>query len=204
MTDAVLVVQKSHSQSKIWSKILASQNIIAITESPQVDLRTLLKQTEQAQSMFPNAIILEMSLEQLNPYEFCRWVQKHYPSLKVILTAQERTDVSEIERKWAKNQGAYELLPGFDYGNLTSSLTQAIQSVLLSLGISHWEQEAFVPVVEEIITEFGLIREENTFIQESETLIQNTVAETPPKETPTKPRGVKLKPKVKRFRGLTY
>ncbi|MFP3422197.1 hypothetical protein R0K19_22785, partial [Bacillus sp. SIMBA_161] len=86
MTDAVLVIQKSNSQSEIWTRLLESQGLIAITESPEANLRQLLQQASQRDEMFPKLIILEMSIEKLNPYEFCRWTQENYPSLKVILT----------------------------------------------------------------------------------------------------------------------
>lgn len=185
-----------------------SQGLSAIAESPQTDLPKLLKQASASPDTFPKLLILEMSIEKLNPYELCRWVQEFYPQLKVILTAQERTHVSEIEQKWAKNQGAYELLAGFDPAALQSSLSQAMESVMLALGKTDWELDSLVPIIEELIQEIGQVEEKNTLIQEPDTLIQNGVSQKPEKEPATngasKRQGVKLKPKVKRFRGLTY
>lgn len=213
MTDVVLVVQKSNAQNEIWSKILASQGLVVITESAQADLKKLLQQGNEDDQTFPKLIILEMSIDKLNPYDFCRWVQEAYPALKVILTAQERTNLSEIEQRWAKNQGAHELLAGFDYTNLPLSLTQAITVVMLALGKLDWEEESLVPVIEALTQEYGQVREERTFIQESETLIQDTPSDEETSmiaashssgTTANKRRNVKLKPKIKRFRGLPY
>ena len=213
MTDAVLVVQKTDSQNEIWGELLRSQGLIPITESPQVDLRKIISAASQANEKLPRLIILEMSIEKLNPYDFCRWIQDHYPSLKVILTAQQRVQVSEIEQRWARNQGAYELLAGFDYSSLCSSLIKAVELVMLALGRKDWEQQNLVPVIEALNEQFGQVSEPKTLIQESETLIQPTASEEKNKEHATvtqlptrenKLRGVKVKPKVRRFRGLPY
>jgi len=213
MTDAVLVVQKTDSQNKIWEELLRSQGLIPITESPQVDLRKILIDANQANEKLPRLIILEMSIEKVNPYDFCRWIQYHYPSIKVILTAQQRIQVSKIEQRWAKNQGAYELLAGFDYSKLFSSLIKAVELVMLALNKKDWQQQDLVPVIEALNKQFGQVGEAKTIIQESETLIQPTVfqqdnqeiarvTQLPAKED--KLRRVKVKPKVKRFRGLPY
>ncbi|MDR9402096.1 MAG: hypothetical protein RI580_01525 [Halothece sp. Uz-M2-17] len=209
MTDAVLVIQKSNSQSEIWTRLLESQGLIAITESPEANLRQLLQQASQRDEMFPKLIILEMSIEKLNPYEFCRWTQENYPSLKVILTAQERIQVSEIEQRWATNQGAYQLLPGFDYAHLPLSLTQAMEVIMLAVNQTKWKQESLVPIVEELTAEFGNSGEKATVLQASEDLAQESVSSPQTAEAITnasgdKRRGLKLKPKVKRFRGLPY
>jgi hypothetical protein len=157
----------------------------------------------------PKLVILEMSIDTLNPYDFCRWAKTHYPSLKVILTAQERIQVSEIEQRWAKNQGAYQLLPGFDYSHLPLSLTQAMEWVMRAFNKADWEQDSLVPVIEEITSEYSESREEKTLIQESEDSVAedkevSTSVATVESSVPNKRRSFKVKPKVKRCRGLTY
>lgn len=207
MTDAVLVIQKSKAQSEIWARILKSQDLVAITESPDANLRKLLQQASQGNQLLPTLMILEMSIETLNPYDFCRWAQEHYPALKVILTAQERIQVSEIEQRWAQNQGAYQLLPGFDYGHLPLSLTQTMELIMLALGKTNWQPDSLMPVIEELTAEFGQNGEHKTVIQPSETeseTASSQVTESFSEKTEEKRRGIKLKPKVKRFRGLRY
>jgi CheY-like chemotaxis protein len=210
MAEIVLVVQKSKAQKQIWEKLLASQGLISISESPQADFGKLLMRASASEETFPRLMILEMSIDQVNPYEFCRWVEENYPSLKVILTTEERTSISDIERRWARNQGACELLEGFDYRDLSSSLTSAMETIMAALGKTDWEEGDLVPVIEELVAEFGQTEEENTLIQESETLIQNSSEKdnqemvTIGKRGSTSIRGVKVKPKVKRFRGLPY
>lgn len=216
MAEIVLVVQKSKAQKQIWEKLLASQDLISISESPQADLSEILMQSSTSEETFPRLMILEMSIDQVNPYEFCRWVEENYPSLKVILTAEDRTTISDIERRWARNQGACEMLGGFDYGDFSSSLSSAMETIMTTLGKTDWEQGDLVPVIEELVAEFGQTQEENTLIQESETLVQNSssqnsqednnkqVVTAGKRERKTSIRGVKVKPKVKRFRGLPY
>ncbi len=209
MTDIVLVIQKSPSQSQIWERILVSQGLVPIIESPDVDLAQLLQQASQDNQILPKLIILEMSIDTLNPYEFCRLVQSHYPSLRVILTAQERIQVSEIEQRWANNQGACQLLPGFDYSHLPLSLTHAVGSIMEALGKTDWEKESLVPIVEELTAEFGNSGEKATLIQKSEDFVNEPTptsasVATVEKTSPNKRRNFKVKPKVKRFRGLPY
>ncbi|MFP4134030.1 MAG: hypothetical protein ACLFRN_09770 [Halothece sp.] len=209
MSNAVVVVQKSNFDYKIWQKILESQGLIGIAESPEADFREVIRCSSRSDYTFPQLMILEMCIDHLNPYEFCRWVQENYPSLKIILTNQERKTISDIERRWAKNQGAYELIPGFDYNNLPSNLSDNIKLVLKALG--KWdEQEKFlVPVVEYLMKELFPAQAEETPIQEAssppdEAEETQLVAVNHDKSNGNKPRGYKLKPKVKRFRGLPY
>ncbi|AFZ43987.1 response regulator receiver domain-containing protein [Halothece sp. PCC 7418] len=213
MTDIVVVIQKSSSQSEIWTRLLRSQGLVVIQESPEVNLRKLLQEASEAHQILPKLIIVEMSIEKLNPYEFCRWTHQNHPDLKVILTAQERIQVSEIEQRWAKNQGAYQLLPGFDYGHLPLSLTQGMELVMLALDKTDWEPASLVPLVEELTAEFGNNGEEKTFLQASEDVAEETALSSETTETHQesvaassshKRRGLKVKPKVKRFRGLPY
>lgn len=209
MTDIVLVIQKSHSQSQIWERILVSQGLVAIRESPDVNLPQLLQQASQDNQILPKVIILEMSIDRLNPYEFCRWAQSHYPSLKVILTAQERTQVSEIEQRWAKNQGAYQLLPGFDHSHLPLSLSQAMAWIMQALRKEDWEKESLVPIVEEITREFSENGDKPTLIQKSDASVTepsptSASVATVEKRSANKQRNFRVKPKVKRFRGLPY
>lgn len=210
MSNAALVVQKSNSDHKIWQKILESQGLIGITESPQADFREVIRRGSLSDHSFPQLMILEMCIDHLNPYEFCRWVQENYPSLKIILTNQERKTVSDIERRWATSQGAYELIPGFDYNNLPSSLSNTIKLVLKALGKWDDQEKFLVPVVEDLMKELFPSQAEETTIQESSSPHSDAeekalvAANHDESSGSRKPRGYKLKPKVKRFRGLPY
>ncbi|QDZ39623.1 response regulator [Euhalothece natronophila Z-M001] len=207
MSNAVLVVQKNNSDHKIWEKMLESQNLVAITESPQANLRDLIMRNQVSGQSFPKLMILDMSIEHLNPYEFCRWVQENYPSLKIILTNQERKTISDIERRWATSQGAYELIPGFDYNNLPSSLSERIKLVLKALGKWDNQEKFLVPVVEDLMKHLFPQQYEESADQEtspSQSEAEEKQLVTANQSNGSKSRGYKLKPKVKRFRGLPY
>lgn len=209
MSNTVLVVQKSNYDQKIWRQILESQGLTAITESPQANFRDFIRHSSLSSETFPQLMILDMSIENLNPYEFCRWVQENYPSVKIILTNRDRKTISDIERRWATNQGAFELLPRFDEDNLTASLTNTIKLIWGALGKKDVQEEALVPIVEDLRQELFPFPGDRTLLQEtsasqpSEEEKQLVVA-TQAENSRPKTRGYKLKPKVKRFRGLPY
>ncbi len=213
MANTVLLVQKSDFQKTVWERILNSQELIPITESSETELLKLLKKENSLAEILPKLIILEMSIEQLNPYDVCRCVQGKYPDLKVILTAEERIKISETEQRWARNQGAYELLPGFDKNQMDSSVIKGMAVVMSALNKTEWEQDALVQIIEDLSEEFYTNEEPKTFIQSPETVIQKPSVEEDNSETTEhdlKPipdqehLSFRLKPKVKRFRGLPY
>ena len=213
MRDKVLVVQKSSFQKKVWERILETQGVSLIIESPEANLQKILKQASASENTSPDIVLLEMSIEKLNPYDFCRWTQENYPSLKVILTAQERVKVSDIEQRWARSQGAYELVAGFDRSSLDSGIIKAMALIMSALKKTEWDHEALVSLIEEMTEEFGEKEEPKTLIQEPETVIQKPSSEQETSQgtehqlepAPEKHhRTFKLKPKVKRFRGLPY
>ena len=208
MSNTVLVVQKSNSDHKIWRTILESQGLVVITESPQANFRDLIRHSSLSDETFPQLMILEMSIEHLNPYEFCRWVQENYPSVKIILTNPDRGTISDIERRWATNQGAFELLPRLDETNLSSTLTDTIKLIWKALGNADVPNQDLESTVENLRKALFPLQEEGTLLQEApspeskeeEALVGVNHIESNNNKT----RSYKLKPRVKRFRGLPY
>lgn len=150
MTDAqtfALMIQPNRLQGFIWKMILKSQNIAVIWESPNTDLQDNLTQIKQAGLTLPDLLILDNQCLGENPYEFCRWCRDYYPELKVILTSTSQREISAPERDWTIQQGAADLLPGFQRNNLVSSATASLKRVIDVLGTTEINDGALISVL---------------------------------------------------------
>jgi hypothetical protein len=143
----ILMIHSVHLQSIIWQTVFKSQRISVIQESPDTDLSTNLEQLKEAGLILPSLLIVDINNIGFNPYSFCRWCREHHPNLKVILINSQQLDISPPERQWAINQGAAELLPGFNLENLVSSVTNGIKSVLSVLDNQELDNGALIAVL---------------------------------------------------------
>ncbi|MDX2243978.1 MAG: response regulator [Leptolyngbyaceae cyanobacterium bins.302] len=126
----VLIVQPVRLQALIWQAVLKSQRIAVILESPETDLAENLDQLKTAGLVLPDLLILDMQSPSFNHYAFCRWCREQYANTKVVLTNSGQSTISLSERQWAVNQGASDLLPGFQRENLVSGVAIAVKRIL--------------------------------------------------------------------------
>jgi CheY-like chemotaxis protein len=110
----VLLVQRDPVQQEIWKTLLKTCSVSILEESAMGQptskaVETLLECLERK----PNLIVADLEALAPNPYEFCRWCREQYPNLKIILTCSSRTDIFLSEKRWVRQQGAVDLLPGF-------------------------------------------------------------------------------------------
>ena len=126
----VLIVQPSRLQGMIWQAVLKSQQLSVIWESPEANLAENLDQLKAAGLTLPDLLLVDMKAPNLNPYAFCRWSREQYPGLKIVLTNSGQSEISLSERQWAVNQGASDLLPGFQRENLVSGVAASVKRVL--------------------------------------------------------------------------
>lgn len=124
------MVQPSRLQGLIWQTVLKSQQLSVIWESPTADLADNLDQIKAAGLTLPDLLLVDMQVPELNPYAFCRWCREQYPGLKLVLTNSNQAAISLSERQWAVNQGASDLLAGFQQDNLVSGVTSGVKRVL--------------------------------------------------------------------------
>lgn len=126
----VLIVQPVRLQALIWQAVLKSQRIAVILESPETNLAENLDQLKTAGLVLPDLLILDMQSPTFNHYAFCRWCREQYANTKVVLTNSGQSTISLSERQWAVNQGASDLLPGFQRENLVSGVAIAVKRIL--------------------------------------------------------------------------
>lgn len=131
----VLMVQPSATQGKLWQELLIYQGVTVIWEklNSSEALRNCLDNFALNESRLPDLLLVESQTLEPNPYDFCRWCQSAYPGLKTVLTCRGRTEVLPNELKWAKIQGATELLPGFREDNMLTRVVDMVTQVNIVL-----------------------------------------------------------------------
>ncbi len=124
------MVQPSKLQGLIWQTVLKSQGLSVLMESPDADLMETISQISGAGLNLPDLLLVDVRIQNLNPYAFCRWCREEHPDLKIILTNGAQKEISVPERQWAVHQGAADLLPAFQPDNLATCVADSVRRVL--------------------------------------------------------------------------
>jgi CheY-like chemotaxis protein len=140
----ILMVQPVGLQGAIWQAMLRSQEISVTWESPDVNLPESFKHLAAAKIRLPDLLMLDTRLQKLNPYHFCRWSKRNYPTLKIVLLNGAQSHVTDSEREWAIYQGAAELFPRFQQEKIFSGGIEKIKRVLELLGQEQLDHTAVV------------------------------------------------------------
>lgn len=153
----VLLVQSCESQGNIWQTLLKTCGVLILEDScthqalTSAAVETLLAQLEQA----PNLVVADLEALKPNPYEFCRRCRVQYPNLKIILTCSSRTDIFSSEKRWVRQQGAVDLLPGFSEQSFFSlSLTDVVarfECLLQALDLPARQVSSLEPVLRSLM-----------------------------------------------------
>lgn len=125
----VLVTQLSEGQGRVWQAALTSQNLEVFWEPSGTDIIELFQQMQREGKTLPNLLIMDMGITDPNSTSLqagtvCRWGAEHQPDLKVILTNPRQDKIGSLERRWAKRQGAVDLLPRLYKDTISDALSQ--------------------------------------------------------------------------------
>jgi pSer/pThr/pTyr-binding forkhead associated (FHA) protein len=155
----VLLVQNQTIQYEIWKTLLKTCSVSILEEScgeqtSSQAVEALLNDLEPA----PNLIVADLEALAPNPYEFCRWCRGQHPHLKIILTCGSRTDIFLSEKRWVRQQGAVDLLPGFSQESFFSlSLTDVVarfECLLEALDLPTSQVSSLEPVLRTLMHRF--------------------------------------------------
>ncbi|WP_036531470.1 hypothetical protein [Neosynechococcus sphagnicola] len=149
----VLMMQPLQNQGQIWHTALTSQELAVIWEAEDFPLVESLTQMQQLGLDLPDLLLLDVRAQSMNPYGFCRWCRDHCPSVKVLLTNSQQSEISPSERRWAMSQGAFDLLPGFQPDILMVGVTSAINRILQILEWQPLQQEKLILALQELTAE---------------------------------------------------
>lgn len=143
MEKFVVIVFPNGVQGRIWSTILRSQEASVIWESPDISLPQTLKGLHQKHSL-PDLLILDTRLHHLQPLHLCRWRQKYGLDTQILLVNGSQPHILAAERRWARSQGAADLLPRICRQSLISGAATNLRRTLDILKIVPFDQQAFV------------------------------------------------------------
>jgi CheY-like chemotaxis protein len=130
------MLQTSRVQGNIWRTILTSQGIDVIWQTTGFELPISLDQLGVPTRSKIDLLLIDIQTPKPNPYAFCRWFRERSPDVKVIFTNGSRNHVSPLDRRWALQQGAVELLPGFtEERNLLSQISEVVESIKLVMQV---------------------------------------------------------------------
>ncbi len=127
----VLVIQSLPLQGQLWRVALESQGFQIHQEWPEVDILAAIATHN------PKLVILDMTSGLFNPYALCRDVQARFPGMPIVLTCHEHRDIDPVERRWALQQGAAELMPALSpHKGLVDSIKRVIQLAAADISFS--------------------------------------------------------------------
>lgn len=132
-TKTILMTQSTKTQGELWHTALTSRGISVSWEPSTTNLTQAVNHIEESGQKLPDLLLLDIRTLKPSPYVFCRWLRKHYPDLKIVLTS---ATVSPARRQWVIDQGAVDLLPGFQAENSLTDIVAAaeyIKSILQDL-----------------------------------------------------------------------
>jgi pSer/pThr/pTyr-binding forkhead associated (FHA) protein len=161
----VLLVQNDAVQYEIWKTLLKTCSVSILLESlaeqaSSQAVETLLDNLEPT----PNLIVADLEALAPNPYEFCRWCREQHPSLKIILTCGSRTDIYLSEKRWVRQQGAIDLLPGFSQESFFSlNMTDVVarfECLLQALDLPTSQVASLEPVLRALMYRLNLSSQE--------------------------------------------
>ncbi len=138
----VLMIQPIKLQGLIWQAVLKSQGLGVIWEAIDFNIEENLDQLEAAGLPLPNFLLIDVGLENFNPYALCRFCRNRYPHVNIILTDGRQREIHSSQRQWAINQGASDFLPGFSRNNLFISVTSQVKRLLQVLDNQTLDNEA--------------------------------------------------------------
>jgi CheY-like chemotaxis protein len=151
----VLMVQDTRIQGVIWQTALQSQDLAVIWESSDTNLAESLTQLKAAGLTLPDLLLLDMRIPNFNAYAFCRWCREHHPTIKIILTNTAPRVITTSERQWAINQGAADLLLGFQAANLINEVALGVKRTLEILDEQPLNNGALISVLLLLKRELG-------------------------------------------------
>lgn len=143
----VIMVFPTGLQGAVWQKILRSQQVSVLWESPDVDLTASIRQLKAANFALPDLILIDTRLQTFNPYKICRWCRQNCSEIKIVLVNGAQKEILPAERQWALYQGASDLLPRFQREKLVSGAAIGVRRVLDLLNSSTLDSKALVSIL---------------------------------------------------------
>ncbi|AFY39460.1 hypothetical protein Lepto7376_3232 [[Leptolyngbya] sp. PCC 7376] len=139
----VFILHQSDLQVRVWKKILKSQGIAVYTLNFDQDLKQQLLSEEITNKRSPDALLIDKTLPNLDPAEFCDWLSSRSQSVPVILIDEQVHKSNPIARQSVKQAGVFDLVPQFasetiaiDAITASKCITSALNTPLIKENLS--------------------------------------------------------------------
>jgi FHA domain len=145
---AVIMVQESKPQGKIWQEIFLALSVNMLWN----DCSATLKQTLEArdrENQLPKVLLIDVSAFH-NLHHFCRWCYQTYPQIQIFLLDSVRKEIPSIERQIAIKNSAKNFFPAMNRHNLvlrSAERLRDINQVLEGLGSQPLSQQELLTIL---------------------------------------------------------
>ncbi len=157
----VLLVQNNPVQYEIWKTLLKTCSVSILEEScPEQTSSKAVEMLLEGLETTPHLIVTDLESLTPNPYEFCRWCRDRHPHLKIMLTCGSRTEIFMSEKRWVRQQGAIDLLPGFSQESFFSlnvtDVVGRLECLLQALDLPTSQVASLEPMLRSLMNRLNL------------------------------------------------
>ena len=102
--EKILLIEKHDYYRSRFTQALMSQDydVVGLASARNFDQRI--------QRETPYLLIMDFGQDGINPYDVCHHCQDFYPWIPILLTVERREPIDPLERHFAINQGATDLI----------------------------------------------------------------------------------------------
>lgn len=143
---SALVVYIDKSEGLLWQAILKLQSVDVVLKPELANIYEYLRQNP------PDILLMNINANSNNSLvsgSICRWCQSNLRQLKIFLINPYRSEVSDLERRWAVRRGAIDVLPQLTSQNALNS----IRKVLNTIGA--YPQPEVIPILINLIEKYN-------------------------------------------------
>lgn len=166
---SALIAYIDKNEGLLWHAILKLQGVDAVLKPSLGNIYEYLKLNP------PNLLLVNINASNNNSLiagSICRWCQTNLRQLNIFIVNPYRSEVSDLERRWAFRRGAIDVLPQLTSKNAIDSISKVLST------IGEAPQQEVIPTLISLIEKYNPAPPPAL----EEIAPQETTAETAPQE----------------------
>ncbi|MCA1904428.1 MAG: hypothetical protein LDL47_06300 [Cyanobacteria bacterium KgW148] len=123
---SALVAYTGRSEGLLWQAILKLQGLDVVLKPELTNIYEYLKRNT------PDILLININANSNNSLisgSVCRWCQNNLRQLKIFVINPYRSEVSDLERRWAIRRGAIDVLPQLNSLNAIDSISKVLNTI---------------------------------------------------------------------------